>query len=125
MCVYTNQMILLINLWLIFVPNINIGPYLYLCMLCMRLEWKDMWRHIPEGIPRVEVGRLEITKLCGSDLLHCPACSQEMHAISVDGNCKQYRFQNASGFVLPSYVLMFCSGYNYAFLKCMLVVFLV
>ncbi|KAK6322187.1 hypothetical protein J4Q44_G00069790 [Coregonus suidteri] len=41
--------------------------------------------------------RFEIDKLCGSNLLHCPACSQEMHAIGVDGNRKQYRFRKASG----------------------------
>ncbi|XP_029569945.1 uncharacterized protein LOC115162615 [Salmo trutta] len=41
-------------------------------------------------------GRFEIDKLCGINLLHCPACSQEMHAISVDGNHKQYCFRKAS-----------------------------
>ncbi|XP_067270736.1 uncharacterized protein [Pseudorasbora parva] len=39
----------------------------------------------------------EVERLCGVQPFKCPACSPSMHAISVDGNRKLYRFHNAHG----------------------------
>lgn len=41
----------------------------------------------------------EVERLCGVQPFKCPACSPSMHAISVDGNRKLYRFNNAHGYV--------------------------
>ncbi|XP_058644835.1 uncharacterized protein LOC131548005 [Onychostoma macrolepis] len=39
----------------------------------------------------------EVERLCGAQPFKCPACSPSMHAVSVDGNRKLYRFHNAHG----------------------------
>ncbi|XP_062340253.1 uncharacterized protein LOC134038726 [Osmerus eperlanus] len=39
----------------------------------------------------------EVESLCGVQPFKCPACCPSMHAISVDGNRKLYRFSNAPG----------------------------
>ncbi|KAG1930575.1 uncharacterized protein LOC120461172 [Pimephales promelas] len=39
----------------------------------------------------------EVERLCGVQPFKCPACCPSMHAISVDGNRKLYRFHNAHG----------------------------
>ncbi|XP_073725812.1 uncharacterized protein [Misgurnus anguillicaudatus] len=39
----------------------------------------------------------EVEMLCGVQPFKCPACSPSMHAVSVDGNRKLYRFHNAKG----------------------------
>ncbi|KAG9278143.1 hypothetical protein AMEX_G5953 [Astyanax mexicanus] len=41
--------------------------------------------------------RHEVDKLIKVEPFHCTACSPHMHAVSVDGNRKLYRFKNASG----------------------------
>lgn len=40
------------------------------------------------------------------DLLRCPACADEPHAIHMDGNSKLYRYSKAGGLVMAS-------SYNY------------
>ena len=41
----------------------------------------------------------EVESFCGVQPFKCPACCPSMHAISVDGNRKLYRFSNAPGYV--------------------------
>nr|XP_054594450.1 uncharacterized protein LOC129161959 [Nothobranchius furzeri] len=43
-----------------------------------------------------EAVRYEVDSHCKSEPFACPACSPEMFAVSVDGNRKHYRFNNAA-----------------------------
>ncbi|ROL45190.1 hypothetical protein DPX16_8319 [Anabarilius grahami] len=74
----------------------------FLGMLDRRTEYNDRSGKIcgdtfQKALLEWTFAQHEVERLCGVQPFKCPACSPSMHAISVDGNRKLYRFNNAHG----------------------------